>query len=43
LPTLILFQNGAEVVNSKREGAITKAALMEYLKTHGAVPANAPA
>ncbi|KAJ4785187.1 thioredoxin family protein [Rhynchospora pubera] len=31
LPTLILFKNGQEVPDSKREGAITKAKLKEYL------------
>ncbi|KAF7814538.1 thioredoxin X, chloroplastic [Senna tora] len=31
LPTLILFQNGQEVPKSRREGAITKVKLIEYL------------
>ncbi|XP_027366646.1 thioredoxin X, chloroplastic [Abrus precatorius] len=31
LPTLILFKNGEEVPESRREGAITKAKLKEYL------------
>ncbi|KAK9275837.1 hypothetical protein L1049_023110 [Liquidambar formosana] len=31
LPTLILFKNGQEVPESRREGAITKAKLKEYL------------
>ncbi|KAK7343315.1 hypothetical protein VNO77_11967 [Canavalia gladiata] len=31
LPTLILFQNGQEVPESRREGAITKVKLKEYL------------
>lgn len=37
LPTLILFNNGEEVPGSKREGAVTKAMLMQYLKKHGMV------
>lgn len=31
LPTLIVFQNGQEVPDSKREGAITKAKLKQYV------------
>ncbi|XP_048140545.1 thioredoxin X, chloroplastic [Rhodamnia argentea] len=31
LPTLILFKNGKEVLESRREGAITKVKLKEYL------------
>lgn len=31
LPTLILFKDGKEVPDSKREGAITKVKLKEYL------------
>lgn len=31
LPTLILFKNGEEVPQSRREGAITKVKLREYL------------
>ncbi|KAL2518606.1 Thioredoxin X [Abeliophyllum distichum] len=31
LPTLILFKNGQEVPNSRREGAITKTKLKEYV------------
>ncbi|XP_020213074.1 thioredoxin X, chloroplastic [Cajanus cajan] len=31
LPTLILFKNGQEVPESRREGAITKVKLKEYL------------
>ncbi|KAI3421668.1 Thioredoxin domain-containing protein [Psidium guajava] len=31
LPTLILFKNGKEVPESRREGAITKVKLKEYL------------
>ncbi|XP_051149649.1 thioredoxin X, chloroplastic-like [Andrographis paniculata] len=31
LPTLILFQNGQVVADSRREGAITKAKLKEYI------------
>lgn len=33
LPTLILFKNGKEVLESRREGAITKPKLQEYLDT----------
>ncbi|KAG2496502.1 hypothetical protein HYH03_005327 [Edaphochlamys debaryana] len=35
LPTLIVFKDGAEVEGSKREGAITRALLEQYLKKHG--------
>ncbi len=35
LPTLLLVQGGQEVAGSKREGAITKALLGDYLKKHG--------
>ncbi|KAG2432772.1 hypothetical protein HYH02_012904 [Chlamydomonas schloesseri] len=35
LPTLIVFKEGQEVANSKREGAITKALLEQYLTKHG--------
>ena len=31
LPTLILFKNGEEVPESRREGAITKGKLQEYV------------
>ena len=31
LPTLILFKNGQEVPESRREGAITKLKLKEYV------------
>lgn len=31
LPTLILFKDGQEVAESRREGAITKAKLKEYV------------
>lgn len=31
LPTLILFKDGKEVPNSRREGAITKIKLKEYV------------
>ena len=31
LPTLILFKNGQEVPESRREGAITKVKLKEYV------------
>lgn len=31
LPTLILFKNGEEVAESRREGAITKVKLKEYV------------
>lgn len=33
LPALILFRNGQEVPESRREGAITKVKLKEYLDT----------
>ncbi|XXG86748.1 hypothetical protein AAC387_Pa11g1579 [Persea americana] len=33
LPTLILFKNGQEVPDSRREGAMTKIKLKEYLDT----------
>lgn len=33
LPTLILFKNGQEVPESRREGAVTKVKLKEYLDT----------
>ncbi|XP_059633348.1 thioredoxin X, chloroplastic-like [Cornus florida] len=33
LPTLILFKNGQEVPESRREGAITKVKLKEYVDT----------
>ncbi|KAH9771731.1 hypothetical protein WN944_019801 [Citrus x changshan-huyou] len=33
LPTLILFKNGQEVPESRREGAITKLKLKEYIDT----------
>ncbi|KAF3335362.1 thioredoxin X [Carex littledalei] len=33
LPTLILFKNGEEVPDSRREGAFTKAKLKEYLES----------
>lgn len=33
LPALILFKNGQEVPESRREGAITKAKLKEYVET----------
>lgn len=32
LPALIMFQNGKEVPGSRREGAITKAKLKEYIE-----------
>ncbi|XP_057961490.1 thioredoxin X, chloroplastic [Malania oleifera] len=32
LPTLILFKNGREVAESRREGAMTKAKLREYVE-----------
>ncbi|WOL18211.1 hypothetical protein Cni_G27004 [Canna indica] len=34
LPTLILFKNGQEVPESRREGAITKVKLKEYLDSY---------
>lgn len=33
LPTLILFTNGKEVPESRREGAITKVKLKEYIES----------
>ncbi|GLC33920.1 hypothetical protein PLESTB_000818000 [Pleodorina starrii] len=38
LPTLIVFKDGEEVAGSKREGAITKALLQQYLTKHGIMP-----
>ncbi|GIL60522.1 hypothetical protein Vafri_15070 [Volvox africanus] len=35
LPTLIVFNNGEEVPGSKREGAITKGLLEQYLSKYG--------
>ncbi|KXZ54939.1 hypothetical protein GPECTOR_3g109 [Gonium pectorale] len=35
LPTLIVFKDGEEVAGSKREGAITKVLLQQYLSKHG--------
>ncbi|KAG2424651.1 hypothetical protein HXX76_014375 [Chlamydomonas incerta] len=35
LPTLIVFKDGQEVPNSKREGAVTKALLEQYLTKNG--------
>lgn len=35
LPTLIVFKEGQELANSKREGAITKALLEQYLTKNG--------
>jgi len=35
LPTVLLFSGGAMVEGSKREGAITKAKLIEHLAAHG--------
>ncbi len=32
LPTLIVFKDGVEVAGSKREGAITKGLLEQYVK-----------
>lgn len=34
LPTLIVFQDGQEVPGSRKEGAITKAKLKEYVDKH---------
>jgi thioredoxin 1 len=34
LPTLILFKDGQEISGSKREGAVTKPLLLDYLKKH---------
>jgi thioredoxin 1 len=41
LPCLILFRGGAEVEGSHREGAITKAGLVQYLDKHGVAKVNA--
>ncbi|GFR53034.1 hypothetical protein Agub_g15726 [Astrephomene gubernaculifera] len=35
LPTLIVFKEGQEVEGSKREGAVTKAMLQQYLTKNG--------
>jgi thioredoxin 1 len=35
LPTLIVFVDGQELAGSKREGAITKSLLQQYLAKHG--------
>lgn len=35
LPTLIVFKDGQEVAGSKREGAITKPLLEQYLAKNG--------
>lgn len=37
LPAFILFKDGAEIAGSKREGAVTKAMLLAYLKQHGVI------
>lgn len=37
LPTLLLFKNGQEIAGSKREGAVNKPMLQEYLKKHAVV------
>lgn len=34
LPTLIIFKNGKEVSGSRREGAITKDKLKDYINKH---------
>lgn len=34
LPALIMFKNGKEVAESRREGAITKVKLKEYIDKH---------
>lgn len=38
LPTLLLFKNGAPVEGSKREGAVSKPALLKYLEAQGFQP-----
>ena len=38
LPTLIMFKDGAEVVGSKNEGAISYDKLKTWVETHGGVP-----
>lgn len=35
LPALVLIRDGQLVAGSKREGAITKALLLEWLNKHG--------
>lgn len=35
LPALLLFKDGKEVVGSKREGAVSKAQIVAWLKQHG--------
>jgi thioredoxin 1 len=35
LPALILFKDGKEVAGSKREGAVSKAQIVAWLKVHG--------
>lgn len=37
LPTLLLFKNGEEMQGSKREGAVNKVMLTEYLKSNGVI------
>ncbi|KAL6757547.1 thioredoxin-like protein [Haematococcus lacustris] len=37
LPTLLLFKDGQEVSGSKREGAVTKPMLQEYLRKHAII------
>lgn len=37
LPALMLFKDGAEIANSKREGAVTKQMLLAYLKKHAVI------
>lgn len=41
LPCLILFSGGAEMEGSHREGAITKAGLVQYLDKHGVAKVKA--
>ena len=35
MPTLMMFKDGKKIDASHREGAITKAKLLEYLEKHG--------
>ena len=38
LPTLLLFKDGAELVGSKREGALSKDKIKQYLETFDITP-----
>ncbi|KAF8072916.1 TRX-X [Scenedesmus sp. PABB004] len=41
LPCLIVFKGGEQVEGSKREGAVTKAMLADYIKKHAVAPVSA--